>query len=87
MEPKLKTPKTPKTPKKAAVTLADAVPPSKGAGMTAGLEICRLGDKFILIDHSADARFADDVATWNDAATVSFGLNPTTTKKTKDAAK
>lgn len=84
MESKLKTPKTPKTPKKAAVTLADATPVSKGAGMTAGLEICRLGDKFVLIDNSADGRFADDVATWNETVA---GLNGSPTKKTKDAKK
>jgi len=83
MEP----PKTPKTPRKAksSLTLADAVPVSKGAGMTTGLEICRLGDKFVLVDHSADGRFADDVATWNAVATV--GLNIGATKKTKDAKK
>lgn len=67
------------------LTLADAVLISKGAGMTAGLEMCRLGDKFVLIDKSTDARFGDDVATWNEA--VLLGLNPVSTKKTKDAAK
>ena len=81
MDPKIKTPR-----KKAKVTatLADAVPISKGAGMTAGLEICRLGDKFILVDHSADGRFADDVATWNETVA---GLNGSVIKKTKDATK
>jgi hypothetical protein len=86
MEPKLKTPKTPKTPRKAntATTLADAIPVSKGAGMTAGLEIRRLADKFVLIDNSTDGRFADDVATWNETVA---GLNGSPTKKTKDAKK
>jgi hypothetical protein len=84
MEPKIKTPKIPKTPKKAAVTLDDAIPVGKGAGMTAGLEIRRLADKFVLIDNSTDGRFADDVATWN--GTVA-GLNGSPTKKTKDAKK
>ena len=80
--PKIKTPR--RKAKAVALSLADAVPVSKGAGMTAGLEICRVGDKFILVDHSSDARFADDVATWNEAV---VGLNPATTKKTKDATK
>lgn len=84
MEPTTKTTKTTRRKVKTTLTLADAVPVSKGAGMTAGLEICRLGDKFVLVDHTADTRFADDVATWNEAA---VGLNPVTTKKTKDAAK
>jgi len=84
MEPKLKTPKTPKTPKTAKTTLADAIPVSKGAGMTAGLEIRRLGDKFVLIDNSTDGRFADDVATWNETVA---GLNGSPPKKTKDAKK
>ena len=84
MESKPKTIKTVRRKAKSTLTLADAVPVSKGAGMTAGLEICRLGDKFVLVDNTTDTRFADDVATWNEAA---VGLNPGTTKKTKDAAK
>lgn len=83
--PKIKTPKTPRKAKVATLALADAVPVSKGAGMTAGLEICRLAEKFILVDHSSDARFADDVATWNEAAVA--GLNGSPIKKTKDATK
>ena len=80
-------PKAPRKtkPKAIPLTIADAVPVSKGAGMTAGLEICRLGDKFVLVDKSADSRFNDDVATWNES--VFAGLNPVTTKKTKDATK
>jgi len=53
--------------------------------MTAGLEICKVGDKFVLTDHSTDSRFSDDVATWNES--VFAGLNPVSTKKTKDATK
>ncbi len=52
--------------------------------MTAGLEIRRLADKFVLIDNSTDGRFADDVATWNETVA---GLNGSPTKKTKDAKK
>lgn len=50
-------------------------PISVGAGMTAGLEIWRQGDRLVLVDRSADGRFADDVATWNKAA--GGGLNGT----------
>jgi len=67
------------------LTLADAIPVCKGAGMTAGLEICKVGDKFVLVDHSTDSRFSDDVTTWNES--VFAGLNPVSTKKTKDATK
>ena len=40
-------------------------PVSVGAGMTAGLEIWRQGDRLVLVDRSADGRFADDVRTWD----------------------
>jgi hypothetical protein len=40
-------------------------PVSVGAGMTAGLEIWRQGDRLVLVDRSADGRFADDVVTWD----------------------
>lgn len=39
-------------------------PISIGAGMTAGLEIWKQGDRLVLVDRSADGRFADDVTTW-----------------------
>ena len=62
---------------------------SKGAGMTAGLEIWQIPGtqkkpaQFVLVDTSADNRFAGDVAQWNSAV----GLNATALKKLKDAAK
>ena len=40
-------------------------PVSIGAGMTAGLEIWRQGDRLVLVDQSTDGRFADDVRTWD----------------------
>lgn len=52
---------------------------SRGAGMTAGLELWNLGGKLVLYDASADGRFADDVHTW-------AGLNARTIKQLKDAA-
>ena len=58
-------------------------PISKGAGITAGLNIVRVKGKFLLEDCSTDGRFADDVREWAAAA----GLNPRPTKKTKDAKK
>ena len=52
-----------------------------GAGMTAGLEIHRAADGTLLLhDTTPDSRFADDVATWR------AHLNPSTTKKRKNAA-
>lgn len=54
-----------------------------GNGMTTGLEIWRVGDKFVLADRSDDGRFADDVRIWNTAV----GLNATALKKLKDATK
>jgi hypothetical protein len=62
---------------------------SRGAGMTAGLELwsarvsAKGGDKFVLVDRSVDGRFATDVTAWNAAA----GLNAAAAKKVKDAAK
>jgi len=55
---------------------------SRGAGITAGLEIWTIGGKFVLVDRSPDERFATDVATWN----TSVGLNAAATKRLKDAA-
>jgi hypothetical protein len=51
--------------------------------MTAGLELWRLpaNSKIILIDRTADGRFASDVTTWNTAV----GLNAATTQSIKDA--
>jgi hypothetical protein len=54
-----------------------------GGGMTAGLEIWKYGGKLVLADVSADGRFADDVATWNNAA----GLNDADSIIRKDATK
>ena len=58
-----------------------------GGGMTAGLEIWSATvagqHKFVLVDRSADGRFATDTATWNTAA----GLNEAATKILKDATK
>ena len=53
---------------------------SRGAGMTAGLEIWNYAGQLVLYDRSPDGRFATDVATWN------AGLNAAATKKLKDAA-
>ena len=54
---------------------------SQGAGMTAGLELHRLGTKFILVDKTVEGRFAADVKEWTS------GLNATRPKKAKDATK
>ena len=60
---------------------------SKGAGITAGLEIWSIPTgnnkqaKFVLVDKSPDGRFADDVSQWN------VVLNATALKKLKDATK
>lgn len=56
---------------------------SRGSGMTAGLELWRLpiNSKIILIDRTADSRFAADVTTWNSVA----GLNAADTQLLKDA--
>jgi hypothetical protein len=67
---------------------AVAIRVSCGAGMTAGLEIWRVGTALALYDRSSDGRFAADVATWNaplDKKVVA-GLNATATKYSKDAA-
>jgi hypothetical protein len=58
----------------------------QGAGMVAGLEIWRTdAGKFVLADHTADGRFADDIKTWN--SSVAASLNVPSRKKAKDAAK
>lgn len=46
-------------------------PITQGAGMTAGLELWRLGSVFVLRDTTPDERFAADVEIWNTGA----GLN------------
>jgi|LakMenEpi03Aug12_release.lakeMendotaPanAssembly.Ray.scaffolds.fasta_scaffold6734657_1 hypothetical protein len=56
---------------------------SKGTGMITGLALKISNGKFILVDTSADGRFATDVQQWNSAV----GLNTTTIKKRKDAKK
>lgn len=55
---------------------------SRGSGMTAGLEIWRVGAALHLYDRSPDGRFASDIATW---ATATGGLNATTLQFIKDA--
>lgn len=53
-----------------------------GAGMTAGLEIWRVGTTLHLFDRSPDGRFAADVATWTVAT---GGLNAANLQIIKDA--
>ena len=62
-----------------------ATPPqriSSGSGITAGLELWRVGASIVLYDRSPDGRFADDVERWNTAA----GLNAVCALLLKDAA-
>ena len=62
-----------------------ATPPlrlSTGSGITAGLEMWRVGRTVVLYDRSPDGRFADDVESWNTAA----GLNAACALLLKDAA-
>ena len=70
MPPKTATAKKPR--KGASTTTAPPIPTlvSTGAGMTAGLELWRSSSTgpFILVDTTADGRFATDVATWNTVA-------------------
>lgn len=54
-------------------------PITQGAGMTAGLELWRLGNVFVLRDTTADERFAADVEIWNTGA----GLNETERNRIK----
>jgi len=83
MPPKSKTEKPTKPIK--PTDLSQAIPISKGAGMTAGLEIHRLNNTFVLVDSTPDNRFAADVAEWN--ATAAASLNVSSPKKNKDAKK
>jgi hypothetical protein len=76
--------------KKAAAAAAAAEQPAPitgpltvGAGITAGLELWKAGTQFVLVDRSADGRFADDITVWNSAV----GLNDATRSILKDAAK
>jgi hypothetical protein len=55
---------------------------SSGSGITAGLEMWRLGSSIVLYDRSPDSRFADDVERWNTAV----GLNAVCALLLKDAA-
>ena len=55
---------------------------SSGSGITAGLEMWRIGTTIVLYDRSSDERFADDVERWNTAA----GLNAACAILLKDAA-
>ena len=55
---------------------------SRGSGMTAGLEIWRVGATLHLFDRTPEGRFAADVATWTAA---SGGLNAATLQIIKDA--
>lgn len=67
------------------VVEAPSTPPyrlSSGSGITAGLELWRVGRTVVLYDRSPDSRFADDVERWNTAA----GLNAACTLLLKDAA-
>jgi hypothetical protein len=75
----------PKTKPAKTIDLSQATPISKGAGITAGLEIHRLHNTFVLVDSTPDNRFAADVAEWNATATAS--LNVPNPKKNKDAKK
>ena len=76
MPPKKVIKKTPEVP---------STPPqylSTGSGITAGLEMWRIGRTVVLYDRSPDGRFADDVERWNTAA----GLNAACALLLKDAA-
>ena len=76
MPPKRKTPaSSPEIPIRGPLT--------KGAGMTAGLEIWTVGIQKVLVDRSADGRFAADVDAWVSAV----GLNEETLNRLKDATK
>jgi hypothetical protein len=69
----------PKTTRKAPVPTAVQI--TAGAGITAGLELWRVGHTFVFRDTTADHRFAPDVTTWNTAA----NLNAASLKSFKDA--
>jgi len=58
----------PRSPKKAKTPSPIRTFVSRGGGITEGLEMWRQGDTFILVDTTADNRFAADVETWNRAA-------------------
>ncbi len=65
--------------KVAPVPLPLEGPVTHGAGMTAGLEIWRLGPHFVLRDTTPDERFAADTELWNTGA----GLNDTERNRIK----
>ncbi len=66
-------------PKAAAAEAPLTGPVCVGGGITAGLELWWDGRRFVLVDTTADKRFADDVTAWQ-------GLNASSTKVYKDAA-
>jgi hypothetical protein len=70
--------------RKAKATAKAVVPTclSRGSGMTAGLEIWRVGTTLHLYDRTPDNRFAADVTTWTVAT---GGLNAMALQTIKDA--
>jgi hypothetical protein len=65
--------------KVASAPLSLEGPITQGGGMTAGLEIWRLGPHFVLRDTTPDERFAADTELWNTGA----GLNDTERNRIK----
>lgn len=58
---------------------------SNGVGLTAGLQLWQSSEgSYVLVDTSADGRFANDEALW--LAAMSPSLKPASLKKVKDAA-
>jgi hypothetical protein len=58
---------------------------SNGVGLTAGLQLWQSSEgSYVLVDTSADCRFANDEALW--LAAMSPSLKPASLKKVKDAA-
>jgi hypothetical protein len=58
-------------------------PVTQGNGITAGLEIWRYGEKFVLVDQTEDERFMTDIHCWNSGA----GLNAADIQRIKDATR
>ena len=65
---------------KAKEATEKATPISRGAGMTAGLELALVGSTFVLVDQSPDHRFAADVEIW-----TATRPKPSSRKQRKDA--
>lgn len=82
--PSTRKPRVTKAKAAAAAAAATATPQciSRGSGMTAGLEIWRIGTALHLFDRTPDNRFATDTATWS---TATGGLNATALQYIKDA--